>query len=33
MLERYNKLVGVIGDHMTVFGPLLIPLLQRLMGS
>jgi len=33
LLERYNKLVGVIGDHMTVFGPLLIPLLQRLMGN
>jgi hypothetical protein len=33
MLERYNKLVGVIGDHVTVFGPLLSLLLQRLMGN
>jgi hypothetical protein len=33
MLERYNKLVGVIGDHVTVFGPLLTLLLQRLMGK
>jgi hypothetical protein len=33
MIERYNKLVGVIGDHVTVFGPVLTLLLQRLMGS
>ncbi len=33
MLERYNQLVGVIGDHVTVFGPFLTLLLQRLMGN
>jgi hypothetical protein len=33
MLERYNKLVGVIGDHVTVFGPLLTLILQRLTGN
>ena len=33
IIERYNKLVGVIGDHVTVFGPVLTLLLQRLMGS
>jgi hypothetical protein len=32
-LERYTQLVGVIGDHVTVFGPLLTLLLQRLMGA
>ncbi len=33
MIERYNKLVGVIGDHVTVFGPLLALLLPKLMGN
>jgi hypothetical protein len=33
IIERYNKFVGVIGDHVTVFGPVLGLLLQRLMGS
>jgi hypothetical protein len=32
-LPPFNQLVGVIGGHVTVFGPLLTLLLQRLMGS
>jgi hypothetical protein len=31
MLERYNQFVGVLGDHITVFSPLLAMLLQKLM--
>ena len=32
MFERYTQLVGVVGDHVTVFGPLLTLVLQKLMG-
>lgn len=31
MLQRYNNLVATIGNHITVFGPLLPPLLDKLM--
>ena len=30
-IELYNKLVGSIADHMTVFGPLLPLLLQQII--
>jgi hypothetical protein len=31
LLQRYTNLVATIGNHVTVFGPLLTPLLEKLM--